>query len=71
MNIRRKIELAKEKFEELKDEAHIRNPIRVRKEKARHAMLMEQIAANGGKMTDEMWNQTWFSEFIGKRYIDV
>jgi len=71
MNIRHKIETAKEKFAETKETIYLKNPIRIRKEKAHNQKLIAIIAANGGKMPDEMWNQTWFSEFLGKRYIDV
>lgn len=62
--IQYKIAVAKKKAERAANLAYINNPIRVRREKKHNKNVEAIIAANGGRMTDEQWNQTLVGQIM-------
>ena len=64
MKIRHGIEIVKINVERTVEKLHLNNPIRIRNEKARNRKVDAAIAENGGRMTDEMWNGTFFGRIM-------
>lgn len=60
----KKFEALKIKLEEYRVQAHLRNPIRIHNEKKHNSKIDAAIAANGGHMPEEIWNQTFFAAIL-------
>lgn len=64
MNIKHKIETAKANLKHAAEQAHLNNPIRLKLEKRHNRKVFAAIEANGGRMTDEMWEGTFFGRVL-------
>lgn len=64
MNIRQKTEEFKIKTVKAAEAVRLANPIRIRREKKFNHKLYNIIAANGGRMPEELMNQTFIAEIL-------